>query len=206
MSHSFADQDTNAATAGAMLGRPLRSPLKTSTEDVLRDGSGDAACRSYPHPPHQQDPYNHRVDPFPPQPYYDPYQRHHPGQNMPPPSPYYHHPSVGGCYGSSSSPPMSFDSNGSSGGTNNSPHRSHNHSQSPPSYLSHPAGYAVMAPPHGYPPHHPPPMMYHPSYGLPPQPSPWGMMVPAPPLITDITPSDVLCGRGGATNSHSGNR
>ena len=49
----------------------------------------------------------------------------------------------------------------------------------------------------------PPPHRYMPPY--PPYFPPWSVM-PAPPLIGDITPSDVLCGRGGATNSHSGNR
>jgi hypothetical protein len=38
-----------------------------------------------------------------------------------------------------------------------------------------------------------------------PPPHSWSVMA-APPLITDISPADVLCGRGGATNSHSGNR
>jgi hypothetical protein len=42
----------------------------------------------------------------------------------------------------------------------------------------------------------------------PPPPPLWGSPLPTLPVeyIRDIHPTDVLCGRGGATNSHSGNR
>ena len=65
----------------------------------------------------------------------------------------------------------------------------------------HPVGYG------GY--------QHHSSHFFPPfQPAPntsmWSIPTPPQPqpilLISDITPNDVLCGRGGATNSHSGNR
>ncbi|KAL7566318.1 hypothetical protein ACA910_013641 [Epithemia clementina (nom. ined.)] len=55
--------------------------------------------------------------------------------------------------------------------------------------------------------------MYGASHVYPSSPSSNVWSMPAPPphpqpimLVYDITPSDVLCGRGGATNSHSGNR
>lgn len=114
------------------------------------------------------------------------------------------------------------------------PHPGHHH-RHPLSYLAHPHEYhATTTPPHLYsmgyhgydmnaysgppssfdsngspnqstngpvPP--PPPHRYMPPY--PPYFPPWSV-IPPPPLITDITPADVLCGRGGATNSHSGNR
>ena len=52
---------------------------------------------------------------------------------------------------------------------------------------------------------------FHPAVRPTPGANMWTMPRPTPPprpipLVFDITPSDVLCGRGGATNSHSGNR
>lgn len=48
-----------------------------------------------------------------------------------------------------------------------------------------------------YPPHHHGYMASYPPYFA----GPW-TVVPPPTLIIDITPGDILCGRGGATNAH----
>jgi hypothetical protein len=65
---------------------------------------------------------------------------------------------------------------------------------------------------HGVGGHYPPAYPYGP-YGYPhahyyPPPPPWAVPSAAPPVeyICDINSEDVLSGRGGATNSHSGNR
>jgi hypothetical protein len=65
---------------------------------------------------------------------------------------------------------------------------------------------------HGVVGHYPPAYPYGP-YGYPhshyyPPPPPWAVLSAAPPVeyICDIMSEDVLSGRGGATNSHSGNR
>lgn len=65
----------------------------------------------------------------------------------------------------------------------------------PPPSMMPPGGYYPPSPYH-YPPFPPPHHQYH----------CWGP--PSPPIeyITSIHPEDVLSGRGGATNSHSGNR
>ncbi|GFH50883.1 hypothetical protein CTEN210_07359 [Chaetoceros tenuissimus] len=85
-----------------------------------------------------------------------------------------------------------------------------------PRYGSYPGGYPPYPPPydyHGYygqrgPPGGPPPYGGPPGYNYPPGP---GGQMPMPmypgiAYIKDINENDVLCGRGGATNSHSGNR
>lgn len=83
-----------------------------------------------------------------------------------------------------------------------------------PQYSHYPPNYPYLPNLPNSSPSHP---MYHPSAGVLP---PGMMMPPYPPpaftwnhrphamveYITDIAPQDVLSGRGGATNSHSGNK
>ena len=84
-----------------------------------------------------------------------------------------------------------------------------------PRYGSYPGGYPPYPPPYDYHSYYgqrgppgPPPYGAPPGYNYPPGP---GGQMPMPmypgiAYIKDINENDVLCGRGGATNSHSGNR
>lgn len=75
-------------------------------------------------------------------------------------------------------------------------------SGSPPQYR--PPIMNVGSAPH-HPMYYPPPYPYN-MYGYPPPGMMMMMMSPPIEYITAIEPEDVLSGRGGATNSHSGNR